>query len=149
MSRNTLITSIFLCLSTGILLHSCQSNEELNYARYYTSGRLIYQDHCQNCHGENGQGLAQLYPPLTDTLFLKKNKSKLACIVKNGLSDTIFVNGVEFSQAMPAESHLPDIDIAAVITYITNSFGNKQGLYDVAQAGADIKACQKENGNKQ
>jgi mono/diheme cytochrome c family protein len=131
------------------LAEGCQSENELQYARYYSNGRQIYTQHCQNCHGNEGQGLARLYPPLTDTLFLKNNKARLACIIRNGLNDTISVNGIKFSGQMPAESHLPDIDIAAVITYITNSFGNKQGLYDVANAGADIKACQQANDNKQ
>ena len=142
--RIKLILFCFIVFATLIIVEGCQSEQELNYARYYTNGKQVYEQHCQNCHGAKGEGLARLYPPLTDTSFLKANKSKLACIIRYGMSDTIIVNGVEFSGKMPAESHLPEIDVAAVITYITNSFGNKQGLYDVANAGADIKACQAE-----
>lgn len=138
--RNSIIffLSLFLVM---FILYSCQSESELNYARYYTTGKQIYEQHCQNCHGIDGKGLAKLYPPLTDSIFIKKQKSKLACIIKYGMEDSISINGIEFSTKMPAESHLPDIDIAAVITYVTNSFGNKQGLYDVANATKDLKAC--------
>ncbi|MFD2164235.1 c-type cytochrome [Paradesertivirga mongoliensis] len=140
--RNKLIFLLFISVSVICILEACQSEQELNYARYYMNGKEIYEGHCQNCHGDSGQGLAQLYPPLTDTSYLKTNKSELACIIKNGLKGPISVNGIEFNGEMPSESHLANIDIAAVITYITNSFGNKQGLYDVANAEADLKACQ-------
>lgn len=148
MMRNSLVFLCFASISLASIIGACQSEQELNYARYYLNGKQVYEQHCQNCHGNEGQGLARLYPPLTDTTFLKTNKTRLACIIKYGLNDTISVNGVEFAGQMPAESHLPDIDIAAVITYITNSFGNKQGLYDVANAGADLKACQDVNEDK-
>ena len=143
MRRNNFILAFFFLSAVFLIVQACQSPEELNYARYYSNGKKIYEGHCQNCHGNDGQGLSKLYPPLTDTLFLKNNKARLACIIKFGLIDTITVNGIEFSQPMPAESHLPNIDIAAVVTYRTNSFGNKQGLYDVANAEADLKACNK------
>jgi len=133
---------VALSLLTGIIiLQACQSEQELNYARYLSNGSQLYQQHCQNCHGNDGKGLGRLYPPLTDSMFLKRNKSSLACIIKYGLNDTITVNGDEFSGRMPAEPDLPDMDIAAIITYITNSFGNKQGFYDVAHAGADLNTC--------
>ena len=140
-----LIVSLLVC---AFITDSCQSEQELNYARYYSNGKQIYEQHCQNCHGNDGKGLAKLYPPLNDSIFLKTNKSKLACIIKYGMDDTISINGIEFSNKMPAESHLADIDIAAVITYITNSFGNKQGFYSVSNAASDLKACRDLNGDK-
>jgi mono/diheme cytochrome c family protein len=132
-----------------IVLHSCQTEAELNFARYYTNGSQVYAQHCANCHGSKGEGLGKLYPPLTDSTYLKVNKSSLACIIKYGLNDTIKVGNIIFSGNMPAETHLPDMDIAAVITYITNSFGNKQGLYTVENAGSDLKSCRQKNENKQ
>ena len=42
---------------------------------------------------------------------------------------------------MPANGNLSDIEIAALVTYITNSFGNKQGLYAADNATADLKNC--------
>lgn len=138
--RNKLIFLALGALCCVFFVQACQSEQELNYARYFTNGKQVYEQHCQNCHGNDGNGLAKLYPPLTDTLYLKDNKNKLASFIKYGMSDTIIINGITFSEKMPAENHLTNMDIAAVITYITNSFGNKQGLYDVNNAGADLKA---------
>jgi mono/diheme cytochrome c family protein len=42
---------------------------------------------------------------------------------------------------MPANNTLADIDIAQIIVYISNSFGNKQGHYDQAEVAKDLAAC--------
>ena len=124
-----------------LLLGACQSENQISYARYYTSGKQLYDRHCQNCHSQDGTGLKGLIPPLTDTTFLSKNKGRLACIIKYGMHDTISVNGREYNSEMPGNSSLPDIDIAAIVTYITNSFGNKQGLYRTTDASEDLSDC--------
>ncbi len=132
---------IFAFLSFFIGISACQSEEDILYMRYYTTGQTVYQQRCQNCHGANGEGLGQLYPPLTDTAYLKKNKSSLACVFRHGISDSITINGKEFKASMPGNHHLSDIEIAQVVTYVTNSFGNKQGLYDARASGVDLKEC--------
>ena len=142
--RNSLIYLSFLATTAFFVLNSCQSEEELNYTRYFVNGKVLYEEHCQNCHAGDGKGLGQLVPPLTDTLFLKANRTKLACYIKYGLRDTIAVGGKIYNEKMPADSHLADIEIAQIVTYITNSFGNKQNLYDVNDAGKDIEACQRD-----
>jgi len=139
--RNPLLYSILIFLCAASVLEACQSDNELNYARYYTSGKQLYDLHCQNCHNADGTGLNALIPPLTDTAFLKNNRNKLSCIIRHGLSDTISVNGILYSGVMPANHEMAEIDVAALVTYITNSFGNKQGLYDVSRAGTDLKNC--------
>jgi len=91
----------------------------------------------------DGTGLRGVIPPLSDTTFLKRNRDKLACIVKYGLDDTIVVNGETYQTPMPAESHLAAIDIAKILTYITNTFGNEQGIYDVTEVEAALnKNCE-------
>lgn len=119
---------------------SCQDANSIQYDMYYANGRDLYIQHCQNCHGVKGEGLAALAPPLTDTAYLKANKSKIACFIKNGLSDTITVQGVEYDGKMPAEN-FANIDIAQITVYITNTFGNKQGNYSQEQVAADLAAC--------
>ena len=42
---------------------------------------------------------------------------------------------------MPANTQLADIEIAQIIVYIGNSFGNKIGYYDTSEANADLKNC--------
>lgn len=135
-----------VCLTTCILLlvtifFSCQSESEIEYKRYFIQGRNIYQTQCKNCHAENGEGLGELFPPLKEADYLKKNKSQLACIVNYGLKGNISVNGKNYNAQMPAQTQLAPIEIAEVITYVTNAFGNQQGLYEVEKVNADLKKC--------
>ena len=65
--RSTLfISSIIGAL---YLLFSCQSDLSIKTMQYATNGQKLYVTHCQNCHGAQGEGLGQLYPPLTDDQF--------------------------------------------------------------------------------
>jgi len=123
-----------------ILLVSCQNAQDLEFDRYYSSGSLVYQSHCQNCHGANGQGLNGLIPPLTDTVFIKNNIHLLPCLVKNGLRGKITISKRDFTEKMPANDLAP-IEIANVLTYVANSFGNKRGTIDVTQVGTDLNDC--------
>ncbi len=144
MKRNNLVCILFLIIFITAFIDSCQSEGQLNYARYYTNGKQLYDTHCQNCHNADGKGLQALIPPLTDTVFLRQNRSRLACIIKFGLNEKITIHGKEYDFQMAPNSQLADIDIAALVTYITNSFGNKQGLYDDASAAGDLEKCESE-----
>jgi mono/diheme cytochrome c family protein len=124
-----------------VMLISCQSDEQLEFKRYYSAGSLVYQTHCQNCHGANGEGLQGLMPPLTDSVFLKANKATLACFVKNGLTGKVTISKKPFEGQMPPNDDMPPIEIANVLTYITNSFGNKMGTINSDEVGADLEKC--------
>lgn len=138
--RKIIIYTVFLGLISGIF-YSCQNQESIDLQNYVSSGKDIYQTKCQNCHGEKGEGLGLLAPPLTDTVFLKKHKPEIACYIKYGLDKAITINGKMYQEKMPAFAELTDIEIAQVMAYITNSFGNKQGFYDYDKVSADLKKC--------
>ena len=129
-----------ICLLLMVLVYACESDDSIEFKRYYTSGAGVYHDHCQNCHNNNGDGLAELIPPLTDTTFLKTNKSNLPCIIQNGLKAPIKISGRVFNGSMPAVSLTP-IEIAQVITYVGNTFGNKLGLVSDDEVGVDLGKC--------
>lgn len=138
--RRLLIGSIsFITLAS--IIYACQDAGKIKQDVYYVNGRDLYIKHCQNCHGINGEGLGTLAPPLSDTVFLTTNKAKLACFIKNGIKDTIVVNGQQYDGTMPAFPELYDIDIAQLLVYIGNSFGNKQGMYTPEQVSGDLKGC--------
>lgn len=139
--RNKLLYLLSFLFAAVLILESCSNEMELNYQRYYVNGKGLYEKNCQNCHGANGEGLGKLYPPLTDTVFLSKNRSSLACIIKNGLNGKIKINNVSYETEMSGNTALADIDIAQIIVYITNSFGNKQGFYDQKELGVDLDGC--------
>jgi mono/diheme cytochrome c family protein len=123
------------------IIISCQSEEQLEFQRYYNGGKILYEKHCQNCHSAKGEGLSNLIPPLTDPVYLKNNKHTLACMVKYGINETIItVNGKAYEGAMPATDLAP-VDIAMVLTYVTNSFGNKMGVIRAENVEADLLKC--------
>jgi len=140
--RNRLIYFFLFLFSTVIIIQSCQNEDSINYKRYYVNGKGLYEKNCQNCHGTDGKGLGTLYPPLTDSTYLIRNKNKIACIIKNGQNEEIQINNILYQGQMPGNKTLADIDIAQLIVYISNSFGNKQGFYDQTQVGKDLTLCQ-------
>jgi mono/diheme cytochrome c family protein len=138
--RKYIINSIFFLFLIGIIV-SCQNQETIDLQNYMSNGKDIYKAKCQNCHGENGEGLGQLAPPLTDSVFLKTNKSRLACFIKNGANESLMIHGKEYKEKMPAFPELADIDVAQVMVYITNSFGNKQGFVPYSEVSKDLQNC--------
>lgn len=139
--RNNACYGLFIFMCLGIFFQACQSEQEITYARYYVNGKGLYEKYCQNCHASDGSGLKNLYPPLTDTVFIKKNRDKLACIVKYGMNDTITIGGKVYDSKMPATSELTDIDVTQILVYIGNSFGNKLGTFDMQEVSSQLKEC--------
>lgn len=138
--RKFILFSIFFTAICAII-YSCQSSSEIEFAAYKSNGKDIYVKYCQNCHGANGEGLGELTPPLTDSVFLKENKQQLACYIKNGANQPMVVNGKTYHEKMPAFNQLENIDIAQVITYVTNTFGNNEGMYKHETVENDLKNC--------
>lgn len=133
-----LFTLAFLAIIS--VLFSCQNEKQLEFDRYYSAGSLVYQQHCQNCHGAKGEGLQSLIPPLTDSVYLKNKRNSLACFVKFGLKEKITVSDKVFEGAMPANELAP-IEIAEVLTYVTNSFGNKIGTINQDIVSLNLTNC--------
>lgn len=127
-----------LCIGT---FTSCENDEQIEFNRYYSLGGLIYQGHCQNCHGAKGEGLQALIPPLNDPSYLKAHINQLPCLIKGGMKEKITINNKAFEGEMPP-ADLPAIQVAGVLTYITNSFGNKTGRITVEAVEASLKNCE-------
>ncbi len=138
--RKYIINVIFLFAIIAIIV-SCQNQETIDLQNYMSNGKDIYKSRCQNCHGENGEGLGELAPPLTDSVFLKTNKDHLACIIKNGANGPVVIHGKEYTEKMPAFPELTDIDVAQVMVYLTNSFGNNQGFVPYKKVAEQLQNC--------
>lgn len=138
MSRK--LAGILIVFVTVLLIAACQNEESLEFKRYYSSGALVYLQHCQNCHGANGEGLSALIPPVSDSAYLKKNLAALPCYIKNGLKGQIIIKGKTFEDAMPANDLSP-VEIAQVLTYIGNTFGNKLSTIDEQSVQKNLAGC--------
>jgi mono/diheme cytochrome c family protein len=83
---------------------------------------------CITCHQANGEGLPPSFPPLKGTKDFMGDCTKHAGYVVKGLNGEITVNGVKYNGQMPAQGNLTDLEIAAVITYERNTWGNDYGI---------------------
>lgn len=88
-------------------------------------GKEVYATSCQNCHMEDGNGVADLNPPLAKADYLKKPTKTLIGVMLEGQTGEVVVNGKKYNGAMPAMDYLDDIQVADVLNYIKNSWGNK------------------------
>src|SRR5690606_16906072 len=87
-------------------------------------GKNLYSRSCIACHQVDGSGLANAFPPLAKSDYLNADENRAIDIILNGLSGEITVNGQKFNSAMPAQI-LDDDQIASVLTYVYNTWGNK------------------------
>lgn len=92
-------------------------------------GKKIFANNCFMCHQSDAKGIAGVFPPLAGSDYLQKlandqNREALVAIMLNGLTGKVTVNGTDYSSAMPAVAGLNEEDIASVLTYVTNSWGN-------------------------
>ena len=101
----------------------------------------MYEKHCINCHQKNGEGLAKLIPPLASDYLTDMKWEELACQIRNGLKDTITVNGVIYYQEMPATPRLTPLEIAELITYVKNTWGEQDKLYEVIAVEKALNDC--------
>ena len=88
-------------------------------------GKEVYALYCQNCHMEDGNGMPGVNPPLAKADFMKKPSKTLINVILKGQSGEVIVNGEKYDVMMPAQEYLTDMQIADVLNYIKNSWGNK------------------------
>ncbi|MGY5355670.1 c-type cytochrome [Wenyingzhuangia sp. IMCC45467] len=118
--KNT-ITTIFILLTFTSFVNAQQSDVlEASMER----GKEIYTDFCITCHMPNGKGVKKVYPPLAESDFLAKNRKQSIKAIKYGLSGLITVNNIKYNGNM-APLGLTDDEVADVMNYISNSWGNK------------------------
>jgi mono/diheme cytochrome c family protein len=101
-------------------------------------GKSVYEAYCLACHQHDGSGVENMNPPLVKTKWVLGDKKVLTKIVLKGLQGgEIEIDGDKFHNPMPPqESVLKDQEIADVLTYVRNSFGNKASMVTAAEVKA-------------
>ncbi|MEM6345426.1 MAG: c-type cytochrome [Bacteroidota bacterium] len=95
-------------------------------AEKMSKGKKIYRQYCSACHQADGQGAMGLNPPLVDTKYVLGDTKSLIMVVLNGFSgEEIEVKGEIYGGIMPPHDFLSDTEIANLLTYIRNSWGNE------------------------
>lgn len=95
--------------------------------RLLIRGKLVYEQVCALCHGVDGMGKPAQAPPFVGSEWvLTDTVGQLMRIPLQGLAGPITVKGESWNLAMPAMgAALPDEDLAAVLSYMRNSWGNQ------------------------
>lgn len=100
-------------------------------------GKQVFTTTCQACHQANGQGIPGAFPPLAESEWVSGPAEQIAAIILHGLQGEVTVKGQKFQNAMPSfKEQLKAEDIAAVVTYVRNSFGNKADPMSVEMVNA-------------
>ncbi|GAA4242529.1 nitrite reductase, copper-containing [Winogradskyella psychrotolerans] len=88
-------------------------------------GKQIYMQTCFACHQAEGQGIPNAFPPLAKSDYLNADVDRAIGVVINGLSGEITVNGEKYNSVMTKQMISSD-DVANVLTYVYNSWGNSK-----------------------
>ena len=120
---------------------SHHSETSVKFDQYYVQGEQLYVKNCSNCHQKEGTGLGLIYPPLKNSDYLLQNQNDVICLIRNGKSGELIVNGKSFKMAMPAMPSLSDLEVAEIATYIYNNWGHDEGLIDVNEVSAILSKC--------
>lgn len=94
----------------------------------FDKGGELYTTYCASCHLSNGQGDGQRFPPLDNSEYVNGDKKRLINIILNGLNKKITVKGKTYDGVMPSQSFLKDDEIAYILSYIRQNFGNLAGI---------------------
>lgn len=106
---------IFLMLSCG------KSELQQSMER----GEIIYKETCLKCHMADGKGVPERYPPLAQADWLTEKRKESIHATKFGIRGEIVVNGVYYN-GIQIPLGLNDQEVADVLNYVMNSWGNTQ-----------------------
>ncbi len=87
------------------------------------SGRDLYLKSCIECHQADGKGVADTFPPLAGSEWVKGSPNTFLRILLGGLAGPIEVSGIKYNSVMPGHSHMKDEELAAIASYVRHAFG--------------------------
>ena len=96
-------------------------------------GKTVYGTYCLACHQEDGSGVPNMNPPIINTSWVLGSKTVLIQQVLKGSANKVEIDGEKFHNTMPPQAQLTDQQIADVLTFVRNSFGNKASIVTPAE----------------
>ncbi len=119
-------------------------------AQFLRGSEIYLRDgYCATCHQKDGNGMSEAqYPPLAGSEWVQDDENRLIRLVLHGLVGPIEVKGVKYAGAVPMTpfKFLKDEEVADVLTFVRNAFGNKappvtpQAVQKVRAATQDQKS---------
>ncbi|NQX01311.1 c-type cytochrome, partial [bacterium] len=113
----------------------------------FLAGHEIYfrDAHCSTCHQPDGKGLDPAFPPLAASNWVTGDPERLIKLTLHGLMGPFDLNGKKYNGLVPMTPFggmLKDDEVAAVLTYVRNSFGNQAPAVQPAEV-ATVRAATK------
>ncbi|RSK39265.1 c-type cytochrome [Mangrovimonas spongiae] len=118
-----LLSVIFLIIACKNTASNNSLEEKPDFKTSLENGKIVYNNYCITCHMANGEGVPKAFPPLAKSDYLMIDIPRAIKIVKYGQQGEITVNGKTYNGSMTPLG-LSDKQIADVLNYITNSWGN-------------------------
>lgn len=112
--------------------------QEETLSKSMARGKEIYTDFCMQCHLPDGKGTGTIIPPLAGSDWLIDKRKESIQSIKYGLNGPIKVNDKTYNNVMTSQG-LEDEEIADVMNYIMNSWGNTQEKMVTAEEVAKIE----------
>jgi mono/diheme cytochrome c family protein/glucose/arabinose dehydrogenase len=115
--------------------------------KQFLAGHAIYfrDAHCATCHQADGKGLDPAFPPLTSSPWVADDPERLIKLVLHGMIGPFELNGKKYQGLVPMTPFgglMKDDEVAAVLTYVRNSFGNKASAIQPEQVAKVREATQ-------
>src|SRR5688572_5718290 len=127
-------------IGTGITFFSFTQKFDLKAS--IARGKEVYDANCGTCHMPEGEGIEGAFPPLAKSEYLS-DKARLVKVVLLGVRGPMKINGKDYDAEMPGVS-LTDKQVADVLNYIRNSWGNKGAAITPAEVQPALKAVSKD-----
>lgn len=113
-----------IILTTGLTVVAQADDKAAPSAEIMKRGQAVYNRTCVACHQPTGLGIAPVFPPLAGSEWVAMSPSIPIRNILHGMTGPVTVKGVTYNGMMPAVAGLTDGDIADVVTFVRNSFGN-------------------------
>lgn len=131
--------TLYMCLIAVVtVLFSFTDTQQTDLKKSMERGKRIYGSYCQTCHMQNGLGIEGVFPPLAKADYLMKDRKRSILQVLNGASGKMVVNGKTYNGQMPPQGLNPK-QVADVLNYVMNSWGNKAKMVTVDEVKAATK----------
>lgn len=114
-----------ICVLCSLFIISSSFFQKADLSKSIKRGKEVYTVYCMSCHMEDGKGTPDINPPLAKADYIKNPVKLLIKIILEGQSGEITVNKKKYNSFMPPQYYLTDEQVADVMNYIRNTWGNK------------------------
>ncbi|MFZ1750890.1 MAG: cytochrome c [Saprospiraceae bacterium] len=130
-----IVTIVMMLFVANLMLYfySC-------YDSPYMQGKRLYVSHCQSCHMADGSGLEKLIPAIQTSKYL--GSSAMACVLKQGIRDSIFSDSSFLVKEMPSFSNLSTTEVTNIINFVNHAWYPQFKEMTILEIEATLQGCE-------